>query len=114
MIDANAIKANNKFEFNYLFDFKAFDEFINDAFITKKCTSVNIGLEPNNHFEKFHSSTGLVTFIKGHDNFYWTSNYQIPQRIIPFVEEYLHEAGFKTTKKGLAGFDDYDILIVKL
>ena len=114
MIDANAIRNNIETEFKLKFDFAKFDEFINNAFITKKCTSVNIGLEYDNHFEKFHSSTGLVTFIKGHDNFYWASNCQMPQRIVPCVEKYLHDAGFKTTKRGVAGFNDYDIIEVKL
>ena len=114
MIDANAISNNIETEFKLKFDFAKFDEFINNAFITKKCTSVNIGLEYDKYFEKFHSSTELVTFVKGNRDGYWTSGCQIPQRIVPFVEEYLHEAGFKPTKKGLAGFDDYNILIVKL
>lgn len=112
MINANAIKTNIENEFRLLFDFTKFDEFINDAFLNKKATSVNIGLEYDNHFKNFHTSTGLVTFIKGHDNGYWTSSCQIPQRIVPCVEEYLRNAGFKTTYKGLAGFDDYDIMVV--
>ena len=112
MIDANAIRANIKFEFNYRFDFKAFDDFINDQFINKKAPYVYIGLEDDKHFEARHTSTGLVTFIKGHDNYYWTTSCQIPQRIVPCVEEYLRNAKFKITKKGVAGFDGYDVMVV--
>lgn len=114
MINADSIRSNIKFEFDYLFDFTKFDEFINDQFINKKAPYVYIGLEYDKHFENYHTSTGLVTFIKGHDNGYWASSCQIPQRIVPCVEEYLHNAGFKTTKKGLAGFNDYDIMEVRL
>ena len=113
MINANAIRANIENEFRLLFDFAKFDEFINDAFLNKKATYVNIGLEYDIYFKNYLSSTGLVTFIKGRDNGYWHSSCQIPQRIVPCVEEYLHNAGFKTTKKGLAGFDDYDIMEVR-
>lgn len=110
MIDVKALRSNREKEFNENFDFMKFDEFINKVFSNNNNQSVMIGLEPDVHFKGY----GLVSFIPGNSNGYWHTGCQIPYRILQYVRKYLEANGFKTTVKGIAGFDEYDVLIAKL
>lgn len=113
MINAKTLREVQQREFNERFDFASFDEFINKRFGDGKTLSVNIGLEPDNYFKTHYKTDGLVAFGYAKCG-YWETGCQIAYRALPYLEKYLKDNGFNIGLKGLAGFDTYDILIVKL
>lgn len=110
MIDANAIRSAIERDFNANFDFTAFDNYINNFFVTQRRNNLLIGLEPDVHFK----GDGLVSFIPYNLNGYWRTNCQIPYRILQYVKRYLEDNGFKAILKGVAGFDERDVIVVSL
>ena len=52
MIDANAIRKGIESEFNDEFDFEAFDNYINDFFVTKRMNHLEIGLDDDYRCQK--------------------------------------------------------------
>lgn len=112
MIDANAIRNNIESEFNDEFDFEAFDNYINDFFVTKRSNHLEIGLDDDYRFK--NTLNRILSFIKGHTNYIWTTNIQVNRRFVPCVEKYLHDHGFSTTKKGACGYEEKDVLVVSI
>lgn len=112
MIDANAIRNGIELEFNGEFDFEAFDNYINDFFVTKRSNHLKIGLDDDYRFK--NTPNRILSFIKGHTNYIWTTNIQVNRRYVPCVEKYLHDHGFSTTKKGACGYEEKDVLVVSI
>lgn len=110
MIDANAIRSGIESDFNANFDFTAFDNYINDFFVSKRGNNLLIGLDNERHFK----TNLILAFEKGHSNYIWTTNIQVNQRFAPYVEKYLKDHGFKTHKKGACGYDEKDVIVVSL
>lgn len=111
MINADVFRRNTEEEFKAKFDFAKFDDYINKSFSKLGTREVNIGLEYDHNFEKKYPDT-LISF-----NYfkmgYWDADCSIPYRIKDLVSKYLVDAGFKTTCKGLPGFQ-YCVLIAML
>lgn len=112
MIDANAIRNGIELEFNGYFDFEAFDNYINDFFVTKRSNHLKIGLDDDYRFK--NTPNRILSFIKEHTNYIWTTNIQVNRRFVPCVEKYLHDHGFSTTKKGACGYEEKDVLVVSI
>lgn len=112
MIDANAIRNNIEAEFKANFDFTAFDNYINDFFVTKRRNYLQIGLDDDYRFKT--KSNPILMFEKGHTNYIWTTNIQINRRFAPYVEKYLNNNGFTTYEKGACGYDEKDIIVVSI
>lgn len=112
MIDANAIRNSIESEFNEEFDFEAFDNYINDFFVTKRMNHLEIGLDDDYRFK--NTPNRILSFIGGHTNYIWTTNIQVNRRFISCVEKYLHDHGFSTTKKGACGYEEKDVLVVSI
>lgn len=112
MIDANAIRKGIELEFNDEFDFEAFDNYINDFFVTKRMNHLEIGLDDDYRFK--NKPNRILSFIGGHTNYIWTTNIQVNRRFISCVEKYLHDHGFSTTKKGACGYEEKDVLVVSI
>ena len=89
-----------------------------------KYGEVNIGLEFDRRNEALKSkpfqTEGYLskkkwpTFAKNNDQFYWTSDCQIPHQLVPYVKERLKEQGLKTNCRGCCGYDTYDVLVVTM
>ena len=56
----------------------------------------------------------ILSFIKGHTNYIWTTDIQVNRRYVPCVEKYLHDHGFSTIKKGACGYEEKDVLVVSI
>lgn len=112
MIDANAIRNGIESEFNEEFDFEAFDNYINDFFVTKRRNHLEIGLDDDYRFK--NTPNRILSFIGGHTNYIWTTNIQVNRRFVSCVEKYLHDHGFSTTKKGACGYEEKDVLVVSI
>ena len=112
MIDANAIRNRIESGFNEEFDFEAFDNYINDFFVTKRSNHLGIGLDDDYRFK--NTPNRILSFIKGHTNYIWTTNIQVNRRFVSCVEKYLHDHGFSTTKKGACGYEEKDVLVVSI
>ena len=61
MIDANAIRNGIELEFNGEFDFEAFDNYINDFFVTKRSNHLKIGLDDDYRFK--NTPNRILSFI---------------------------------------------------
>lgn len=112
MIDANAIRNGIESEFNEEFDFEAFDNYINDFFVTKRRNHLEIGMDDDYRFK--NTPNRILSFIGGHTNYIWTTNIQVNRRFVSCVEKYLHDHGFSTTKKGACGYEEKDVLVVSI
>ena len=103
------------------FDFDTFARFIEDKLSSGN--SVTIGICPDWMFEEslrnYRQTEGYLpskwlTFVGGYECGYWRTSCQIPLRFYREISSWLSLQGLKSTLKGLAGFDNYDVIIVTL
>lgn len=111
MINADTFRKRIEEEFKTKFDFDKFDEYINKEFSDIGAREVYIGLDYDRNFEKKYPNK-LISFNYFKSG-YWSAGCSIPYRIKDLVNKYLVDAGFKTTCKGLPGFQ-FDVLIAML
>lgn len=108
MLNANNIRDSIDKEFQENFNFKVFDDYLNDYFINQKGNHLNIGLEPDRYFKHGIPNIGACT------NYIWTTSIQVPVRYWNQVRKYLEDSGFKTCPYKAPGYDDWDILKVSI
>lgn len=118
MISADTIRERNSDEFQNTFDFEAFDKFVEDYFVNKKRNHLYIGLDYDSSVRSLAIKQGrsckTLAFEKGHKHYIWKADIQIAYSIVPNIEKYLNEHGFKTNQKGACGYDNYDIMVVSI
>lgn len=118
MISANAIKDARREEWQKTFDFNAFDKFINDYFVNKRGTSLEIGLVYDYETKKWADEHGkdckTLSFNKCYWCYAWSTNIQISHTIESFVMRYLVENGFSISRQGSCSGNDYDVMVVSL
>lgn len=79
MIDANAIRNGIESEFNEEFDFEAFDNYINDFFVTKRRNHLEIGLDDDYRFK--NTPNRILSFIGGAYQLYLDYQYSSKSEI---------------------------------
>lgn len=110
-------------DFNRDFDLDTFARFIEDRL--RENNSVIVGICPDWMFERETltkycrvparwTSNKWLTFVNGYTCGYWNSACQIPLKFHKEVNKWLREQGLTTKLKGLAGFEDYDVIVVSL
>lgn len=118
MITAEEIRNRKEKEFKETFDFNSFDKYIEDYFAKDGKNNLYIGLCSKNQlvnwYPQYLSNCEDLGFNPDGSHYIWKSKIQISHEVTPFVEKYLHEHGFKTTKKGACGYDYFDVMVVKL
>ena len=111
MINANTFRDDIHEEFKTKFDFEVFDAALNKYF-ADGYNNYYLGLCYPWEVEKY--GDGMLSLVKGKECGYWKTSMQISHRFEKEVETYLRNAGFKTTKKGLCGFDNYDVMVISI
>lgn len=118
---AEQIRNERTEEFIKEFDTKAFDAFVVDEI--KRRDYAHIGLCSDSSFESGYlkqkrqireTKCKWLAFANWYECYIWRTDCQIPRKFNDAVAKHLRAEGFSITYRGACGYDEWDIMVVKL
>lgn len=108
MINANNLREQKYEDFKANFDFATFDAYIEEHL--KKQTYIEIGVDYPQHFKGDVYKVNIGTS----KNYIWTTGIQVCTEVYKEVWRYLINCGFKLSAKAACGYEEPDVIVVKL